>query len=109
MLAHLSAEDVADWLARLTTNDLPYRFPTRGALLDELDRIRHTGYAINEGDFDPEIAAVAAPVFDGRENLVGGIALDFMARDATPDKYDEFGAALATTAVRMQRILASLD
>jgi IclR family KDG regulon transcriptional repressor len=109
MLAHLSAEDVADWLARLTANDLPHRFPTRGALLDELDRIRQIGYAINEGDFDPEIAAVAAPVFDGPGNLIGGIALDFLARDATADKYDEFGPALASTAVRMQRILASMD
>jgi DNA-binding IclR family transcriptional regulator len=109
MLAHLPADELADCLARLTPSELPKSFPTRGALLDELDRIHDTGYAINEGDLDPEIAAVGVPVLDGQGKLVGGIALDFMAREATPEKYEQVGAALVTTAVRIQRILAPLD
>ena len=109
MLAHLPQEDVTEWLANLTPSDLPARFSTRGALLDELDRIRVDGYAVNEGDHDPTIAAVAAPVFDGRGSLVGGVALDFIAGEATPEKYAQLGPVMTTAASRIQRILAPLS
>jgi DNA-binding IclR family transcriptional regulator len=108
MLAHLPPEELSDWLTQLNPTDLPPRFETRGALLDELDRIRNQGYAVNEGDLDPEIGAIAAPVFAGNGTLIGGIAIDFMLRNATPTLYRELAPAVTTTAVQIQRILGAL-
>ena len=108
MLAHLPPEAVSDWLTQLKPSDLPPRFATRGALLDELDRIRNQGYAINEGDLDPEIGAIAAPVFAANGTLIGGIAIDFILRNTTPALYGELAPAVTTTALQIQRILAAL-
>lgn len=106
MLAHLPPEELSSWLAHLSPADLPPRFTTRGTLLDELDRIREQGYALNEGDLDPEIGAIAAPVFGANQTLIGGIAIDFMMRNMTDDLYPELAPAVTTTAVQIQRILA---
>jgi len=108
MLAHLPEDELADWLARLTPEQLPPSFPTRGALLDELDRIRAQGYALNQGDHDPEIGAIAAPVFAGDGTLVGGIAVDFFLRTVDDRFYAELAPAVMTTAVQIQRIIATL-
>ncbi len=109
MLAHLPTDELTEWLAHLSPADLPPRFLTRGSLLDELDRVREQGYAINEGDHDPEIGAIAAPVFASDGLLIGGIAIDFLTRDATPALYTELAPAVTTTAVQIQRILAALE
>jgi DNA-binding IclR family transcriptional regulator len=108
ILANLPQDELSRWLADLSPSDLPASFPTRGALLDELDRIRAQGYAINEGDHDPEIGAVAAPVFATGGRLVGGIAVDFMMRNVTPSLYAELGPAVISTAVQIERILNAL-
>lgn len=108
MLAHLPESELSDWLANLSPKQLPPRFPTRGALLDELDRIRVQGYAVNEGDHYPEIAAVAAPVFGADRTLLGGIAIDFPLSEASPELYAKLGPAAIDTAGQIQRILAAL-
>jgi len=109
MLAHLPPNELSDWLAHLSPQQLPPRFPTRGALLDELDRIRAQGYAVNEGDHYPEIGAVAAPVFSADRTLLGGIAIDFPMTEASPELYVQLGAAVIDAAAQVQRILAALQ
>lgn len=108
MLAHLPPDELSDWLVHLSPKDLPARFPTRGSLLDELDRIRKQGYAVNEGDHQPDIGAVAAPVFGGDGHLLGGVAIDFPLEDAGPELYAELGPAVIATAGQIQRILNAL-
>jgi DNA-binding IclR family transcriptional regulator len=108
MLAHLPPDELSAWLAHLSPKDVPPRFATRGALLDELDRIRAQGYALNQGDHDPEIGAIAAPVFAGDGTLVGGIAVDFFLRNVDDRFTAELAPAVMTTAVQIQRIIATL-
>jgi IclR family transcriptional regulator, KDG regulon repressor len=108
MLAQLPAHELADWLAELSPDQLPAQFPTRGSLLDELDLIRAQGYAINEGDRRPEIGAIAAPVVDPDGALIGGLAIDFWMRDATPELYNELAPAVMTTTVQIQTLLAAM-
>jgi IclR family transcriptional regulator, KDG regulon repressor len=108
MLAHLPPDELSDWLVHLSPKDLPARFSTRGKLLDELDRIRKQGYAVNEADHYPDIGAVAAPVFGGDGGLIGGVAVDFPLRDASPELYAELGPAVIATAGQIQRILTAL-
>jgi IclR family acetate operon transcriptional repressor len=109
ILANMPAPEVTSWLASLDPSHLPARFPTSSALLTELEQIRHTGYAINEGDYDPEVAAVAAPVFDRRANVIGAIAVDFPARDATDESYLRLGPPVMEAAANVRRILATLQ
>lgn len=108
MLAHMPPDELGNWLARLSANELPARFSTRGALLDALDRIREQGYAVNEGDHHPEIGAIAAPISTTTGTLIGGIAIDFWLRDATPELYSELAPAVITAAIQVQRLLAAM-
>jgi IclR family acetate operon transcriptional repressor len=109
MLAHLDPDELSRWLTSLSPQELPPRFPTRGALLDELDRVRAQGYAVNEGDHYPDIGAIAAPVFAADRRLLGGIAIDFLMTDASPELYATLGPAVVDTAAQVQRILAALN
>lgn len=108
VLAHMPAEVVDAWLSGAVPPELPAHFSTRSAFLAELESIRRDGFAINEGDYDPQIAAVAAPVFDRARSPIGAIAIDLPARDGSAQRYAELGPAVVEAAGNVQRILATL-
>lgn len=74
-LAFASDEDVARHLKqplqRFTRNTLA----SATALRKELRAIRKKGYAWTNGEFDEDIAGVAAPVFDGDHHVVAAVCL----------------------------------
>jgi len=67
MLAFGNVELPADPLVAFT----PRTIATRAALVTELDRVRRRGYAEAREEREVGLAAVAAPVFDSRGDLVG--------------------------------------
>ena len=44
-------------------------------LLQELEQIRKQGYAFTIGELDPGVAAITAPIFDARQNVVAAISI----------------------------------
>jgi IclR family acetate operon transcriptional repressor len=47
----------------------------RGALEEELDRVRRAGYATAAGEREPHLNAIAAPVFGARDELAAIIGV----------------------------------
>jgi DNA-binding IclR family transcriptional regulator len=76
ILSFLSSESV-DWL--LSKCDLrPHTAATitdRARLLDELMRIRESGFALNDGEFEEDTRSVAAPILDSRRQAVGAVCV----------------------------------
>ena len=49
--------------------------PTREHLEEDLSRIRVRGTADDPGEFSPDIACVAAPIFNGRDRAVAAVSI----------------------------------
>ena len=47
----------------------------RQFFIDELQKVKQNGWAISESERAPGVAAIAAPIFDAQEKVVGAIAL----------------------------------
>jgi DNA-binding IclR family transcriptional regulator len=58
-------------LARLT----PQTIINPNRLLKELEQIRKSGFAISKGERNPDAFALAAPVFERKNQLIGSIAI----------------------------------
>src|SRR4051794_15658291 len=65
ILAYLPPEKLSSFLSQIT--------PNPEALLKDLERTRKRGFAINRGERDQEVSAVAAPLFDALGHSIGSI------------------------------------
>lgn len=85
--AHLPAISTASgktqlaWLRELPYNQHPLRRLTDprpaevNRLEKELDKIRELGYALDLGESDPDVACIAAPIFDDEGRVVGAFSV----------------------------------
>ncbi|WP_231637349.1 IclR family transcriptional regulator [Paenibacillus sp. FJAT-27812] len=48
---------------------------SKDTLLQELHHIREQGYALTQGEIDPDVCAVGAPIFDSRGALVASLSI----------------------------------
>ncbi|MEM9131969.1 MAG: IclR family transcriptional regulator [Actinomycetota bacterium] len=70
----------------------------------ELDRIRQRGWAINWGEWHPEIAAVASAIaFGGR--AVGALSVSGPISRLTPSRLEEIGPLVAAAASQIARAI----
>lgn len=44
-------------------------------LLDQLRKVRLSGYAVNQREFSPQVSAVAAPIFDGEGKVIAALSI----------------------------------
>jgi len=77
LLAWLPKQEIEKYLdehelTRLTTKTIV----TRDAMLAELRKIRQRGYAIADGEHDPALRAISAPIFDFTETAQAAISLN---------------------------------
>jgi IclR family KDG regulon transcriptional repressor len=76
ILAFLPAEKLA-----AITVSMSHQARTRNTIVDmdefakELERIRKRGYALNRGERDEDVGAVAAPLFDAQGDAIGSIGI----------------------------------
>lgn len=75
LLAHRNLEDVAKWatsegLAKITPNTIT----DVGSLLEALYDIRSRGYGVEDGERQPEVACIAAPLRDFSGEVVAAIS-----------------------------------
>lgn len=71
---------------------------SRAELLRELERVRAGGYAVNRGESEPDVHAVAADVHDADGNLRGAITVAGPAARMKPARLREIGPEVITTA-----------
>ncbi|OLP58735.1 IclR family transcriptional regulator [Xaviernesmea oryzae] len=70
----------------------------RSSLLTELETIRQCGYAFDREEHEKEIRCVAAPVFDGQRNLVGGISVTGPAYRVSMDSLEAWAPVVRAAA-----------
>lgn len=98
----LLAFDVAseDLLGSIRLNGLTERtYTDRRSLAQELSRIRRDGFAVSHGEWDSEVAGVAAPIFAADGNLMAAIGisgpLNRLSKNVLPDVIQAVSKAAA--------------
>jgi acetyl-CoA synthetase len=61
----------------------PQTITSPSALMTELDKVRHNGFAIDHGEFDTQFCTIAAPILDARGHFVAVLGISTLMR--TPD------------------------
>ena len=90
LLAHLPADEAEIALERLDlVRHTPGTITDRDALRAELERVRRQGYAVDDGEFVPDIHCVAAPVRDAGGKVVAAMSVSARAVEFPPEKRDE--------------------
>ncbi|HEY5845387.1 MAG TPA: IclR family transcriptional regulator [Microlunatus sp.] len=74
LLAFLPVDEQQAVLATAELAGDPAR-PDRATIENDIEQVRHRGYAISDGDVTPGIAALGAPVFDHRGHLAAAISI----------------------------------
>lgn len=83
--------------------EFPPEWP-KERLKNELQFVRTHGYACSFGEREPEAAAVAAPIFKGKE-VVAALAISGPIQRFTPEKTKWFAEQVKAAAAQMSRML----
>lgn len=97
-LAAMSSEQAAAVVAHglSPTTELTITDPQE--LAAELEQTRHRGYAINRGELDQDIRAVAAAVLDAAGRPVASISISVPAQRMGEELWERYGAMVADAA-----------
>ncbi|MQA87137.1 MAG: helix-turn-helix domain-containing protein [Streptosporangiales bacterium] len=105
----LLAELPPDHVRALYPHGLPkiteHTITDRERLRAELDRVREQGYAVNFGESEPGISALAVPVRDRRASAVAALAVSMPSLRMRPADVADLVAALRDTAAEIGREL----
>jgi DNA-binding IclR family transcriptional regulator len=80
-----------------------YRKEPRGG---KARSVRQAGWAISEGERHPDVSAVAVPIINDREQLIGALNVSGLRVRLTPIKLERARRALIREAVALRQILA---
>ena len=76
LLAALSPDQFERLLARISlTSNTPKSITDTEALRREVEEVRQTGYALDDGEFDPEVRCLAVPVREFTGSVVGALGI----------------------------------
>lgn len=78
-------------------------------LLKELERIRHTGYSVNRGEWRLSVRGVAAPLFDFRGCVVAAIGLSGPGERFNENKLREYGPLIRDTGQEISREMGCMS
>ncbi|GAA1786095.1 IclR family transcriptional regulator [Actinomadura chokoriensis] len=76
-------------------------------LAAELERVRRTGYAVDDRENEPEVRCVAAPVFDHNDRAVGALSVSGLTSRMTPARVREVGPMVERAGLEISRVLGS--
>jgi DNA-binding IclR family transcriptional regulator len=98
ILAFLDDEEIERHIAtRVIGGDPGASSRQVGALRQDLETCRRQGYAVNRGDYEADIMAIAAPVFL-RQRVVASIVVQLPKFRHDESELDRYGAGVAETA-----------
>lgn len=102
ILAHLPQEE---WLEHIPEERVRYQPNTitdLEAILDDLERTRKRGYAIDNSERDPNVRCVGVPVYNAKGKLVAGISTSGPAVTMTDEKLLECAGILQNASLKMR-------
>ncbi|CAB4948310.1 unannotated protein [freshwater metagenome] len=89
-------------LVRLTDRTLT----SRTALADDLQLTRERGYAVADGELEPGLIAIAAPIMGDDDHAVAAISVSGPAVRITPAVVRRIGTQLVAEALEVSTLLA---
>ncbi|HEU5318081.1 MAG TPA: IclR family transcriptional regulator [Chloroflexota bacterium] len=101
LLAHVPKEVADTLLSRPLERFTEHTIVDPSAVRQELDAVRHCGYAVGEKEFEADLSAVGAAVFDHRGEVVASITISGPAFRMDPDRMPELGTAVRRAAQRI--------
>jgi IclR family transcriptional regulator, KDG regulon repressor len=75
------------------------------ALLSDFERIRRRGYAINRGEWEQSVGAIAAPIFDAQGDVIASIGIILPSHRLTAARAAQMGPWIAASAAEISRQL----
>ena len=79
---------------------------TREALVEELDKVRRQGYAIDDEECESGARCLAAPIYDFTGKIIGGISISGPCGRLSYEKIDELKDVVIDTAKRISEQLS---
>jgi DNA-binding IclR family transcriptional regulator len=76
-------------------------------LLAELERVREAGWARDDGENDPDLRCVAAPVFDHTGQVVGALGISAPVSRLRPERFADHGATVKELAQALSAALGN--
>jgi IclR family transcriptional regulator, KDG regulon repressor len=105
ILAHSTAAKVNEVITAGLQGRTPHTITSRQALLDELDKVRSLGYAIDDEENEPGVGCVGAPIFDYSVRVIGAISISGPLDRMTRTRRLELGAIVRDTGLRLSKRL----
>jgi len=81
----------------------PYTLHTKDVILGDLKTVKELGFAVSEQEYEEQINAVAAPIFDLEDQPIASIAVAGPAYRLTRERMIEIGPVIVTTAREITR------
>lgn len=75
------------------------------SLLAEFEQIRRRGYAVNRGEWEEAVGAIAAPLFDAERDVIASIGIILPSHRLTAAKATQMGRWTAAAAAEISRKL----
>jgi DNA-binding IclR family transcriptional regulator len=108
VLAFLPEPELADVLARIELERrTPSTFVDEASLRLELARVRKQGYAIDDEENEAGVRCVAAPVFDARGRVAGGVSVSSLVYVLSLADAKRIGPDVVRTAAELSDLLGA--
>ncbi len=101
LLAYQAAQLPAGRLERRTAQTIT----SRDALAEDLAQVRRRGYAITEAELEPGLAAVAAPIYGDRGDVVAALSVSGPSARLSPDRIADVAAHATAQAAALSAVL----
>lgn len=102
ILSHLPEEEWSQRLPEILVKFQPNTITDKETMFEELRRTRRLGYAIDNGEHDPDVRCVGVPVYNAMGRLVAGMSISGPASTMTDEKLLECADILKSAAAKMK-------
>ncbi len=105
-LSRLSASELANYLKRVDLKSFTrHTLTEKDKIIEELNRIRTRGFAVDNEEMEEGVRCVAALIFDHQGQPAASVSITGAAMRVTPDRVESFGAIIKACALTISREL----
>lgn len=104
-LSHLSEKELNDYLSTSLDATTKNTVTSIGTLRSELHNVREQGYAVDNEEFEYGVRAVAAPVYNLQDQVIGAVSVPGPANRLTPERIQEIIPHLLDTTKEISKCM----
>ena len=108
-LAAKTNEDIAELLDRVSLDPrTPHTHTSIDSLMQDLEKVRANGYAVDDEEYFLGVRCLAAPVYDATGQLIAAIGITGTADRFTADRNHEISQYVKDAAAELERKISNL-